>query len=114
MADGLLDRLGAKARRQIVDNLSVLEQMGATQGTEPLAERAGRVWDIPAKYAFSRKVYRAQEALGRGHSNDLADAMRHAETSRQVGRAAGPVWANAAGTCTTMPRGGVRHERNAL
>ena len=62
-----------------------------------LENRAGRWWDVPAKYNFAKEVYDEERTRWAGHSNDAGDAMRHAVASQRIADAAGPVFAEAAG-----------------
>jgi hypothetical protein len=62
----------------------------------PLPAGAGQFWNLSAKVAAANQIY--QEELHRIHGhNNSGDAMRHAEASRRLADAAGPMFAGAAG-----------------
>ena len=78
--------------------LSPAEQAALAQAPkrQPLPSGAGQFWNLPAKFAAANQIKQEELAEFPGH-NTSGDAMRHAEASRRLAEAAGPVFASAAG-----------------
>jgi len=95
-----LGRLRSAANRVVADNAQTFARITGAGLT--LEQRAGRVWDIPAKMEIAHQIRKEEEdrswasGAGRPH-NDARDAMRHARWSQRTAQAAGPIFAEAAG-----------------
>lgn len=91
-----IEALKAKAARTVADNALALAGLTPTLRPMAVEERAGRWWDLPAKYDYAKQVYGEELRKWPGH-NDASDAMRHAEASRRIAENAGQFAAEAAG-----------------
>jgi hypothetical protein len=75
----------------------------AFSGDRPLAERAKRSWDLPAKIELAKRIAREEidrsiaDAGAEGAHNNAADAMRHARWSYRTAESAGPVFTELVG-----------------
>jgi hypothetical protein len=101
----MLSALRSRAQRMIVDNAVALR--GAVSGDRPLAERAKRWWDLPAKGELAHQIAGQELARSREAArdagddnphNDAFDAMRHARWSQRMAEEIGPRFAWLAGT----------------
>jgi hypothetical protein len=85
-----------------LSDMAALAQAPGIAGTapapqeQPLPAGAGQFWNLPAKFAAANQIYKEELHRVHGH-NDAGDAMRHAEASRRLADAAGPVFTAAAG-----------------
>ena len=91
-----IEALKAKTAQAVADNARALAGLTPTLRLMPLEERAGRWWDVPAKYDYAKQVYGEELRKWPGH-NDASDAMRHAEASRRIAENAGQLAAQTAG-----------------
>jgi hypothetical protein len=62
----------------------------------PLPAGAGDWWNLPAKVDAAREVFESGKRMIPGW-NDAGDAMRHAEASRRLSEAAGPIFTSVVG-----------------
>lgn len=99
-ASSPLDRLRLRARQAIAQNAPIVAR-GMGYGPDgslalPVEDRAGRVWDLPAKMEVARTIMRDERRRSQDH-NGPGDAMRHARASQRLTQATGPIFAEIAG-----------------
>jgi hypothetical protein len=95
--DEVMDGLCAKVQQVIGQNAVALAQHGVGPQRRPPIPPEKQWWNFAAKAAVARQIVEEESNRFKGQSNNLGDAMRHANASRRLTERVGPIYAQGAG-----------------